>query len=268
MGLGYGLTRARACTGLKQLSKSHPGTGLRARPRASLRRARAAFHVPSWDSGKGLAQPMQLSKSHLGTRARSSRGPHALAKVSLAGLKPMNRVQARTECKPKPSASSQKTWVKAYEPLHKDIDTNNTCGIGPSMPFAHAILAVLEAHNDVISTMRPGVNWVDMHIYPLGNVILRERISFVALVRQLTHFCGGDVTNTKSKPVCCVLALMRAGEREVHMGRSSRDCPMDSGHACSRGLANEPWAIAHWSDIGCVHILLAGAVLQTSFTQI
>ena len=28
----------------------------------------------------------------------------------------------------------------------------------------HVLQAVLEAHNAVISTMKPGVNWVDMHL--------------------------------------------------------------------------------------------------------
>ncbi|GMY28730.1 probable carbohydrate esterase At4g34215 [Fagus crenata] len=34
-----------------------------------------------------------------------------------------------------------KTWVQAHEPLHVQIDYGKTCGIGPGMPFANAILA-------------------------------------------------------------------------------------------------------------------------------
>ncbi|KAL4595126.1 hypothetical protein ACB092_12G069000 [Castanea dentata] len=37
--------------------------------------------------------------------------------------------------------SSNKTWVVAHEPLHKDIDTTKVCGVGPGMPFAHEVLA-------------------------------------------------------------------------------------------------------------------------------
>lgn len=31
-------------------------------------------------------------------------------------------------------------WVEATEPLHRDIDINATCGVGPGMAFAHAVL--------------------------------------------------------------------------------------------------------------------------------
>lgn len=32
------------------------------------------------------------------------------------------------------------TWVKAVDPLHKDIDVNVTCGLGPGMAFANRVL--------------------------------------------------------------------------------------------------------------------------------
>ncbi|CAK9135363.1 unnamed protein product [Ilex paraguariensis] len=47
------------------------------------------------------------------------------------------------ECRPNPSIlrlSAGLSWEEAYEPLHKDIDTDKTCGVGPGMPFAHYIL--------------------------------------------------------------------------------------------------------------------------------
>ncbi|OIT28683.1 PREDICTED: probable carbohydrate esterase At4g34215 [Nicotiana attenuata] len=47
------------------------------------------------------------------------------------------------ECEANPSIlrlSGGLTWVEAQEPLHKDIDVNNTCGIGPGMPFANTVL--------------------------------------------------------------------------------------------------------------------------------
>ncbi|KAI3777381.1 hypothetical protein L1987_47181 [Smallanthus sonchifolius] len=31
-------------------------------------------------------------------------------------------------------------WVDAQEPLHADIDVNKTCGVGPGMAFANAVL--------------------------------------------------------------------------------------------------------------------------------
>ncbi|KAF8024567.1 hypothetical protein BT93_F1670 [Corymbia citriodora subsp. variegata] len=47
------------------------------------------------------------------------------------------------ECSPNPSIlrlAANLTWVEAREPLHADIDTNNTNGIGPGMAFANAVL--------------------------------------------------------------------------------------------------------------------------------
>ncbi|XP_060173242.1 probable carbohydrate esterase At4g34215 [Lycium barbarum] len=46
------------------------------------------------------------------------------------------------ECQPNPSIvrlSAQLTWVEAQEPLHKDIDVNKTCGVGPGMSFANTL---------------------------------------------------------------------------------------------------------------------------------
>jgi hypothetical protein len=46
--------------------------------------------------------------------------------------------------------AANKSWVEAHEPLHKDIDYLKTCGIGPGMPFANAILA---------KKTEPGEHW-------------------------------------------------------------------------------------------------------------
>lgn len=46
------------------------------------------------------------------------------------------------ECQPNPSIlrlSAELSWVEAQEPLHKDIDVNKTCGVGPGMPFANTL---------------------------------------------------------------------------------------------------------------------------------
>jgi hypothetical protein len=48
------------------------------------------------------------------------------------------------ECTPSPNIlrlNANKSWEEAHDPLHKDIDCLKTCGIGPGMPFASAILA-------------------------------------------------------------------------------------------------------------------------------
>ncbi|XP_009589316.1 probable carbohydrate esterase At4g34215 [Nicotiana tomentosiformis] len=47
------------------------------------------------------------------------------------------------ECQPNPSIvrlSAELKWVEAKEPLHKDIDVNKTCGVGPGMSFANTLL--------------------------------------------------------------------------------------------------------------------------------
>lgn len=47
------------------------------------------------------------------------------------------------ECYPDSSIhrlNSELTWEEAHEPLHFDIDSNKTCGIGPGMVFANKIL--------------------------------------------------------------------------------------------------------------------------------
>jgi hypothetical protein len=47
------------------------------------------------------------------------------------------------ECAPNPSIlrlSPQLRWEEAHEPLHNGIDSNRTCGVGPGMSFANALL--------------------------------------------------------------------------------------------------------------------------------
>jgi hypothetical protein len=51
--------------------------------------------------------------------------------------------QIPPECRSKPEIlqlAANKSWVEAHEPLHQEIDHWKTCGIGPGMPFANAIL--------------------------------------------------------------------------------------------------------------------------------
>ncbi|XP_038977527.1 probable carbohydrate esterase At4g34215 isoform X2 [Phoenix dactylifera] len=47
------------------------------------------------------------------------------------------------ECRPSPAIlrlNAGLRWEEAREPLHADIDVLKTCGVGPSMAFAHEIL--------------------------------------------------------------------------------------------------------------------------------
>lgn len=50
------------------------------------------------------------------------------------------------ECSPSPSIlrlTSDLKWVPAAEPLHADIDTNKTCGVGPGMAFANKVVSAI-----------------------------------------------------------------------------------------------------------------------------
>ncbi|KAL3518389.1 hypothetical protein ACH5RR_020978 [Cinchona calisaya] len=50
------------------------------------------------------------------------------------------------QSQPKPSKilrlSAGLQWVEANEPLHRDIDVNATCGVGPGMVFANTLLNI------------------------------------------------------------------------------------------------------------------------------
>lgn len=48
-----------------------------------------------------------------------------------------------SECEPNPSIlrlSAALRWEEAREPLHRDIDVDKTCGIGPGMAFSNSVL--------------------------------------------------------------------------------------------------------------------------------
>ncbi|GAA0152352.1 esterase [Lithospermum erythrorhizon] len=48
------------------------------------------------------------------------------------------------QCQSNPSIfrlNAELTWVEAAEPLHKDIDSNKTCGVGPGMAFANSVVS-------------------------------------------------------------------------------------------------------------------------------
>lgn len=47
------------------------------------------------------------------------------------------------KCRPNVSIlrlSAKLSWIEARDPLHRDIDTNATCGVGPGMSFANQLL--------------------------------------------------------------------------------------------------------------------------------
>ncbi|KQJ81643.1 probable carbohydrate esterase At4g34215 [Brachypodium distachyon] len=52
--------------------------------------------------------------------------------------------------------SAARRWVAASPPLHADIDTHKTCGLGPAMPFAHRVLSSVSADSAPSSVSDPG----------------------------------------------------------------------------------------------------------------
>ncbi|KAE8782470.1 putative carbohydrate esterase [Hordeum vulgare] len=72
------------------------------------------------------------------------------------------------ECAPDPSIlrlSASLAWEEAREPLHADIDTTKTCGVGPGMAFARAILPELQP---------PGTARVGLIPCAVGGTAIRE----------------------------------------------------------------------------------------------
>ncbi|XP_044966168.1 probable carbohydrate esterase At4g34215 isoform X2 [Hordeum vulgare subsp. vulgare] len=72
------------------------------------------------------------------------------------------------ECAPDPSIlrlSASLAWEEAHEPLHADIDTTKTCGVGPGMAFARAILPELQP---------PGTAGVGLVPCAVGGTAIRE----------------------------------------------------------------------------------------------
>uniref|UniRef100_A0ACD5Z0J7 Uncharacterized protein n=1 Tax=Avena sativa TaxID=4498 RepID=A0ACD5Z0J7_AVESA len=52
--------------------------------------------------------------------------------------------------------AADRRWVAATPPLHADIDTHKTCGLGPAMPFAHRVLLSSSPESAPSSVSEPG----------------------------------------------------------------------------------------------------------------
>ena len=84
--------------------------------------------------------------------------------------------------------AANKTWVEAHEPLHKDIDYLKTCGIGPGMPFANAILA-----------KKPSLGSIGLVPCAIGGTRIIEWSRGTTLYRRLVDrakaslTCGGKI---------------------------------------------------------------------------
>lgn len=84
--------------------------------------------------------------------AYASKGKHIILLAGQSNMSGRGGVQNNTwdgfiplQSQPNPSIlrlTAGLTWVKARDPLHKDIDVNATCGVGPGMSFANRVLEV------------------------------------------------------------------------------------------------------------------------------
>ncbi|KAL7605120.1 hypothetical protein Lser_V15G19011 [Lactuca serriola] len=89
---------------------------------------------------------LQLSN----TIAYASTGKHIIILAGQSNMSGRGGVQNNTwdgvvplQSKPNPSIfrlTGNLSWIEARDPLHKDIDVNATCGIGPGMAFANRVL--------------------------------------------------------------------------------------------------------------------------------
>lgn len=67
------------------------------------------------------------------------------------------------------------TWVEAREPLHQEIDSLKTCGIGPGMPFAHAILEK-EPSFGVIGLVPCAIGGTKIHEWQRGTKLYNQLV--------------------------------------------------------------------------------------------
>ncbi|RAL44350.1 unnamed protein product [Cuscuta campestris] len=92
---------------------------------------------------------MELAKSTLNQTVKSPKNIFILSGQSnMAGRGGVDRKKhwdgiVPPECGPDSSKvfrfSAQLRWEPACEPLHRDIDTKKTCGVGPGMSFSNAV---------------------------------------------------------------------------------------------------------------------------------
>lgn len=135
----------------------------------------------SWPlTGQQLAPPLPAEKAIFilaGQSNMAGRGgvtnDTATGKATWDGVVP-------PDCRPNRSIlrlAANLTWVEAREPLHSDIDTNKTDGVGPGMPFANAILRAA----------KPGFGVVGLVPCAVGGTKIREWERGTFLYDQMTR---------------------------------------------------------------------------------
>ncbi|KAI3767457.1 hypothetical protein L2E82_17584 [Cichorium intybus] len=82
--------------------------------------------------------------------ASGTRGKHIIILAGQSNMSGRGGVQNNTwdgvvplQSQPNPTIfrlTADLSWIEARDPLHKDIDVNATCGLGPGMSFANRLL--------------------------------------------------------------------------------------------------------------------------------
>lgn len=83
------------------------------------------------------------------------------------------------ECRPNPSIlrlDAKLNWVEAQEPLHRDIDANKTCGIGPGMAFANAVLNKDSSFFGVVGLVPCAIGGTNISEWKRGSHLYKELV--------------------------------------------------------------------------------------------
>ncbi|CAL1396015.1 unnamed protein product [Linum trigynum] len=83
------------------------------------------------------------------------------------------------QCQPNPSIlrfSKDLVWVPAHEPLHADIDSTKTNGIGPGMPFANAVLTQDPDSVGAVGLVPCAVGGTTMNQWAKGGALYGEMV--------------------------------------------------------------------------------------------
>ncbi|KAL5559091.1 hypothetical protein UlMin_035302 [Ulmus minor] len=83
------------------------------------------------------------------------------------------------ECKPNPNIirlNAELKWVEAQEPLHADIDTNKTCGLGPGMAFGNKVLQAMAPSRTVVGLVPCAIGGTKISLWARGTPLYDQMV--------------------------------------------------------------------------------------------
>lgn len=113
------------------------------------------------------------------------------------------------QCAPDPTKihrlNSHLQWESAHEPLHFDIDTKKTCGVGPGMSFANAVKDLADGVIGLVPCAVGGTaikEWArGTHLYE--NMIRRSKSSSISgEIKALLWYQGESDTSSEHDASC------------------------------------------------------------------